>query len=260
MTITDREIPLGSIISVYDGRIRRERCGCDCRASDGFVFVLSGKARYDFSYKSLCVGPGDVLYLPKGGCYSITLVEREYRFIWVDFLFALPQERAAEGEVYHPGGGKAVENAFVKLLNLWRMGDFSDKLLCKAIFYEIYAGIMKAAALKELSADSPDRLTAVAQYIQEHYADADLSVERLAELYGTSSVRFRRVFAQRYRTGPQKYITALRMARARELLAGTDLSISEICGLCGYNSVYYFDRVFKKEFGVQPLQFRRRSL
>ena len=259
MKITEREIPVTSTVSVFDGVIRREHCGCEGRTCDGFVFVLSGSAEYTFAQKRFTAEAGNVFYLACGDTYSIHVTGHPYRFICADFRFA-PQETAPESELYRLRGEKAMENTFVKLLNLWRLGDFSDKLRCRALLYEIYAAIVKADAMEELSPDRTEKMAAVVQYIQEHYAEPDLSVEQLAELYGTSSVHFRRAFARLYRTSPIKFLTALRLSHARELLLNTDLPVGQICVQCGYTSVYYFDRVFKREFGTQPLRLRSQSL
>ena len=139
-------------------------------------------------------------------------------------------------------------------------GDFSDKLRCRALLYEVYAAAAKASALAQLSTEHTDRLDKVMTHLQAHYTDPDLSVEQLAALCGTSTVHFRRIFTQLYRIAPMKYITALRLSKARELLLNTDLPVGEISRLCGYRSAYYFDRVFKQEFGTQPLQLRKNSL
>lgn len=258
MKITDREIPVKSLISVTDGRIRADIGGNKCRPSDGFVYVLSGEAHYKFAEKSFSVSKGDVFYLPMGGCYTIAITGRPYTFIYTDFLFDRPEGVAPEADVYHTG--PSLEHTFRKLLNLWRLGDFSDKLRCRALIYEIYAAMVKTAALQELSTEHTDRLAEVVQHIHEHYTNPDLSVEQLAALFGSSQVHFRRCFAKLYHCSPMKYISTLRLSKARELLLGTDLPVSEICIRCGYTSLYYFDRVFKKEFGSQPLQLRKRSM
>lgn len=258
MLLTDREISIKTILSVTDGRIRGDHGGNKCRSSDAFIIVLSGNARYEFAEKNFSVGKGDVIFLPKGGCYSIAITEHPYTFIYTDFLFDLPEGQSMEADVYHTG--LSLEHTFRKLLHLWRMGDFSDKLLCRALVYEIYAAAVKAAAMEELSTEHTDRLSAAVQHIHDHYTDPDLSVEQLAAMFGSSAVHFRRTFAKLYHCSPLKYITALRLSRARELLLGTDLPVGEISRRCGYTSSYYFDRVFKKEFGMQPLQLRKLSI
>lgn len=256
MKMTDREIALNELIAVFDGAFRTPTGGRACRECDGFVLVLEGAARYDFGETSFLAEPGCVVYLPFRSGYRVTVTKPTFRWVCVDFRF--------DAQGVQPGCfqrvGKGMENAFSKLLRLWRMGDFSDKLLCKAIFYEIYAALVRADATESLAAGQAQKLQEAVAYIHENYQDPALSVERLAELCGASAVHFRRIFARLYHTSPVKYITALRLSRARELLQSTDLPVGEIGTLCGYTSLYYFDRVFKKEFGMQPLQFRRESL
>ena len=259
MNITDREMQIQTILSVTDGRIRTDQGGSKCRPSDGFVFVLSGQAQYEFAEKSFTVTKGDLFYLPKGGCYAIAITGHPYTFIWTDFLLERPEGAAPQAQVYRTDS-LAMEHIFRRLLHLWRMGDFSDRLRCRALLYEIYAAAVKAAAMQELSTEHTDRLAAAVQHIHDHYTDPDLSVEQLAAIFGSSAVHFRRSFGKLYHTSPLKYITALRLSHARELLLNTELPVGEICSRCGYRSVYYFDRVFRKEFGMQPLQLRKHSM
>lgn len=258
MKITDQEIAVIELLSVFDGAFRTDKGGRACRECDGFVLVLEGQARYEFGDRALSVRPGDVLYLPWRSGYRTTVTQPPFRWICLDLRFDHPKE-GLEPDVFHPGG-KTMENAFTKLLRLWRIGDFSDRLLCKAIFYEIYAAVTRSAATDSIAAEQAQRLQDAVAHIHQHLQDPALSVEQLAELCGVSTVHFRRTFARLYHTSPIKYITALRLSRARELLQNTDLPVSDICAQCGYTSVYYFDRVFKQQFGLQPLQFRKTCL
>jgi two-component system response regulator YesN len=53
------------------------------------------------------------------------------------------------------------------------------------------------------------------------------------------------------------YLTRIRMERARELLSGTSLPVSQISRQIGYNDPNYFIRIFKKETTLSPGQYRR---
>ena len=56
---------------------------------------------------------------------------------------------------------------------------------------------------------------------------------------------------------PHAYLTAQRIARARELLAkGTD-SVAEIAQMCGFGSQSHLTAAFKKAIGVPPATYRR---
>ena len=53
-----------------------------------------------------------------------------------------------------------------------------------------------------------------------------------------------------------EYLTKVRIAHAKELLRNPALSIKEICILSGYSDPNYFSRIFKKQEGVTPSEYR----
>ena len=52
------------------------------------------------------------------------------------------------------------------------------------------------------------------------------------------------------------YLTRVRITRAKKLLEETELRVYEICNMVGYNDVSYFSRIFEKQEGVKPLEYR----
>lgn len=58
---------------------------------------------------------------------------------------------------------------------------------------------------------------------------------------------------------PNEEILRVKLARARQLLATTDLSLSEVAGRCGFRHTEYLSVAFKRQFGIPPGQFRRES-
>ena len=61
-----------------------------------------------------------------------------------------------------------------------------------------------------------------------------------------------RLFREETGTTPIEYRNRLRIQRACQLLRGRECTIGEIAALLGFESVYYFSRVFKKLTGVAP--------
>lgn len=55
----------------------------------------------------------------------------------------------------------------------------------------------------------------------------------------------------------RKIILSLRMVNAQSLLENTEYNIGEIAEIVGYDNPLYFSRVFKKEYGVSPAQYRK---
>ena len=56
---------------------------------------------------------------------------------------------------------------------------------------------------------------------------------------------------------PTKYIIKLRITNAKELLRTTNLIVREIGVICGYDDVVFFRKIFKKEVGVSPSEYRK---
>ena len=54
-------------------------------------------------------------------------------------------------------------------------------------------------------------------------------------------------------------VAAVRMKKAKTLLRNGDMTVENIYYAVGYPSVEHFSRVFKKSFGITPIQFRNRS-
>ncbi len=95
-----------------------------------------------------------------------------------------------------------------------------------------------------------------AAYMESCFAE-DISIERLVDISHYSQRHFIRLFSETYGTPPQKYLTAIRMRHACSMLKDTDMNVTEICVQCGFNDPNYFSRIFKKNMGITPLQYRK---
>lgn len=85
----------------------------------------------------------------------------------------------------------------------------------------------------------------------------DLTLAGLADKAFMSESHFSHVFKDVTGVSPKRYLIASRMARACELLADTDSTVVDISAELGYDNPQYFSRLFKKETGRTPLQYRR---
>lgn len=94
------------------------------------------------------------------------------------------------------------------------------------------------------------------EYIDRNFAE-DLSLESVAETFYFNPSYFSTLFKNHTKINFSQYLLELRMKKGRELLEKTDLKVYEIAAAIGYNDSKYFNRVFKKEFGVTPDEYRR---
>ena len=66
------------------------------------------------------------------------------------------------------------------------------------------------------------------------------------------------LFAQNSESGFVEFVTATRIAAAKETMASTDMKIYEISNEVGFESAFYFSKVFKKLEGVSPREYIQR--
>jgi len=92
-------------------------------------------------------------------------------------------------------------------------------------------------------------------YIHHHLADP-LTTETLASQAHLSSSHFTRLFKQCLGLSPMSCVIQKRIALACALLTETRMTLGEIGLRVGYEDPYYFSRLFKKQTGVCPTQYR----
>ena len=93
-------------------------------------------------------------------------------------------------------------------------------------------------------------------YIQDHYGESDLSVERLCDHLHLSPAYFSTLFKRETGMSFTAYVTVTRMEAAAEALRGSEEKTYLIARRCGYEDANYFSYVFKKHFGLTPTKYR----
>lgn len=92
-------------------------------------------------------------------------------------------------------------------------------------------------------------------YIQENY-NKDISLEEISKRLNISSYYFSKMFKEEAGENFIDYLTRVRMDHAKELMRNPDLSIKEIGIMSGYSDPNYFSRIFKKQTGETPREYR----
>ena len=100
---------------------------------------------------------------------------------------------------------------------------------------------------------------AVRRFLEElrERTDESWTVDRMAAECGLGRTRFAHYCKQFVNRTPLDYLALLRIERAKTLLTDTDLRVSDIALLCGFQSSQYFATSFRRATGLQPLQLRR---
>jgi transcriptional regulator GlxA family with amidase domain len=98
-------------------------------------------------------------------------------------------------------------------------------------------------------------LRRVYEYILGHL-EQKISIDALAEVAGLSTCHFARTFKQSEGMSPHRYVLQCRVRRAQELLAGTNMPLSEVAIAAGFSDQSHCTRCFRKLVGVTPSTYR----
>ena len=94
------------------------------------------------------------------------------------------------------------------------------------------------------------------KYIEDNYADPELSLEQVSNHVGLSKSYFCSLFHKIENKTFKEYLMDLRIRYAKRMLTSTDKKIYEISCEVGCSDAAYFNRFFKRITGMTPLQYR----
>lgn len=120
-------------------------------------------------------------------------------------------------------------------------------------------GAYKLLEIKRGTRDqSTSRLIqAIRQYVKEHFKE-DINLQELADYVGLNKSYMSTLFKQETNMTIWSYIVAERMSGARDLLLNSNLKVYEISYQVGYEDLSYFSQLFKKHYGMTPLDYKKR--
>ncbi|AKL95262.1 response regulator receiver protein [Clostridium aceticum] len=100
----------------------------------------------------------------------------------------------------------------------------------------------------------------VKEYIDDHYSDSQLELSYIADLFNINKSYISKRMKQELGRSFVEYLTEVRLDKAKEILESGDsrLTIYHVSIKVGYTSQHYFSRMFKKAYGIAPLEYRNK--
>ena len=104
-----------------------------------------------------------------------------------------------------------------------------------------------------------NEMDAAVRYFHENY-NKPISIEEYAASLHMSVSWFIRNFKEYTSSTPTQYLLSLRISNAQTLLENTTYNVTEVADIVGYDNPLYFSRIFKKQCGMSPSEFRKHLL
>lgn len=228
--------------------------------------------KYTLSGEGHLVYEGQDVFLPQGSFYWIDCQKpQDYRtserigkwhVIWVHFYGAeceylykrfLTANGVNFGEL--PANNKVAEHIY-ELIDLYRgvaesNADVRAAALLVSIMSECICGNVNRA-----DAVQPIYVRKAQDYIALHFRE-QITLELLSKEVSINKYYLQKLFSRHVGLSPNAYLTALRIARAKELLRMTEMPVSVVATETGIETVSHFIKIFREHEGITPAQYRR---
>jgi AraC family transcriptional regulator len=256
-----------SALLLLEGELRWRESKPDADAAGGADAtddaVTSGEMR---GGSALLAAPGDSLQALSAGRAEMVVLNLSPVFV----LDAAARARLTRPDSVVTFRARSIDNDD-RLARLAR--DLADELLEEAAGQELIVGAIVEHALVhmlrryanvrrnehiELSrAGLVDRRIRLAVELMHAHMSRELTLEEIASAAHLSPFHFSRLFKKLTGATPHAYLAGLRAARARDLLAETDLSVTEVGARVGYMSSSHFSKAFRQSTGISPRAYRK---
>ncbi len=155
-------------------------------------------------------------------------------------------------------GSNPLRDAFYRLLDEHRNPGEHSLLIARAILHELIVLLIRDHDRIQVKSNAGSLSSEVRQALSwlDKNIGQPLSMPDLAAASGLSQSHFRQRFHKETGFTPSDYLSRRRVLRAKQLLQGKRMSITEIAFRLGFQSSPYFAAVFRKFTGMTPSEYR----
>lgn len=228
------------------------------------LYVASGKAHFYFDGVEEIVTAGNmVLYRPKEEQRYYYYGVDHTEVYWVHFtgnnVKNILRRYGISDDVHviHSGTSLDYKRIFLQMIQELKLCkvDYEDVL----IYYMHLLFIMLHRVINSKpKGKNPyimDEMDQAVRYFHDNYHNV-ISIEDYAATNHMSVSWFIRNFKEYTGSTPTQYLLSLRISNAQTLLETTSYNVTEIANIVGYDNPLYFSRLFKKQIGMSPSEFR----
>ena len=234
-------------------------------ASYLFFLVCSGGGTLQYAGRTRPLRAGDCVFLDCQKPYSHRTSDDLWQLKWVHFygpnmnsIYDKYTERGG-GPCFHPKNPEPYDRLLNKLYETAASEDHVRDMRIFETLAALLTLLMEESWDPESRRHSPFRkqdLQEIKEYLDRHYAQR-ITLDDLADRFYINKFYLTRIFKEQFGTSINNYLLQTRITHAKQLLRFTDRTIESIGRECGIEDANYFSRMFRKEEGISPGEFRR---
>ena len=230
------------------------------------LFVASGKTHFYIGGKEQIVTAGHmVLFQPKEEQHYEYFGEDRPEVYWVHFTGGAVKEILRsydiplDEHIFFAGTPAAYTQLFKNMIEEFQTCKVGYKEMLEMNLRQLFLMIQRTRLEKPplVTTAVQQEMDFARQYFHEHYNEP-INIEEYAQSRHTSISLFMRNFKKVYGVSPKQYLLNIRMNNAQNLLETTDYTVAEIAAIVGYDNSLYFSRIYHKQKGQAPSDYRKR--
>ena len=161
--------------------------------------------------------------------------------------------------IIYTGTSLEYKRIFTSIINELRFCKSEYEELCVYYLMELLILTHRLSSEKPRKSNllAMQEMERAVQYFSQNY-NSPISIDEYAHSHNFSISWFIQSFKQHTGTTPTQYLLFLRISNAKNLLENTSFNISEISRAIGYENPLYFSRIFKKQSGLSPSEYRKK--
>ena len=229
------------------------------------LYVASGKAHFYIKGQEVIVTAGNmVLYQPKQEMHYEYFGKDKPEVYWVHFTggqvrsILKRHDVPMDNNVFYAGNSPTYGYLFKEMILELQTCRVGYETLLSMYLEQIFVLLQRSRLDKApvVSSHLQEEMGIARRYFQEHYNE-DINIEEYALSRNMSVSYFLKKFKEVTTKSPMQYILGIRISNAVSLLESTDYNVTEISTIIGYDNPLYFSRIFKKQKGVSPSDYRK---
>jgi two-component system, response regulator YesN len=178
---------------------------------------------------------------------QITPIWSIYLVIRINLIYGLFMEKIDEENQEIPLHNCMIEEAAIQLNSHEKLKEYVNEICLSAL--AIRRGSKKR--------NHHELVESAKHYIKEFYEDSNLSLRSAASHIFISDCHLSNIFSKETGVTFIQYLTNIRINKAKELLATTNMKTGDVGLQVGYKDPHYFSFIFKKHAGCNPSQYRQ---